>query len=1130
MVTMRRAKREFLILPVAKSNNFVSVSGDLSSESERAQPENMPRRTRMARGAPRGFRNLPRAHKLVLWLSWLGLFFMAVYTVTVGVALLQPGYRLVDRIGSFFLIFAFGFIVIHGIGYTNSMLKAMWGYRETRSRMFAELGTPRVACIVACFNEPPEVLAETVGALMALNYTNKEVVILDDSTKAESQQGARKIARRYGIECIQRTNRRGYKAGAINDYLAQSDAEFLAIFDADALPVANFLSDVVPQIQENPKLAFVQTPQFYANTDVSYVALAAARQQNVFYEYICEGKSVSRAAFCCGTNVIFRRAALEDVGGFDEKSVTEDFATSFDMHLKGWDSLYLNRVFVYLLAPENLAAYFTQQSRWSFGTLGTARHIFAEFFKHPRSLRLGQWWEYFLSATYYWVGWVNFIFMCLPIAYIFFGIKPLQQDTFTYIAVFIPYFLFSLNMFYVGMEARGFPLNQMVLGQQIGFISFPVHMSSAISSLLGRKRPFGVTPKGVGGRVAWSALWFQIAMLLLSLAAFVWGIWSWIGGYQRDGVAVLLNAFWALYHVWMLSSIFTLNKPVRAGAINKAFFDDSRGEPSPLPLEPLRGVRNPITPSRVIGVLTLLMLAGVGVIGWSALSWLNAPEYPVNVSILDRTFGKNGGEHRALSWTLNFLKVRHQPNFGPSAGQSQHTQYDAAQDYYGFVPDPKRLAIDPTKAADYLASGRDRPLPTTIETPGALYLADTYGEFTQYEARADKYVRFRAPRRGLSAEEIHSIDGFARAGGLVIGEWNTLGYPTRPGNFIAPAQLEAATQTQRERVTNIERVRIPNARRALRKVETGDNFKAIRDARGHLEDERGALIDARAKLDGLKNSVFYNAVQYRQAQAARQLEGILHVHYDGWYGRYVENFAEEERYDNALWKSVRAYVSAKAGRPTNPSGRGFVFYPDGPSEVFNPKTQALEPSPFGKPIAILEDELGNQLQAGLTSHVAILRHSTDPKVKNDALLNGVGDRIPGRYWFDVVTPQPGARVLSYYHLEIKAAAGQRLRKAGFPAKYLINGGTRVSLPAAVAWRDGDDSRGQLRSLYFAGNVANYLQVPELVQKYPVLGGVDQLISGRYGDYSSQFFWQYYQPIMRNVFAETPRIRYKSSGK
>jgi cellulose synthase (UDP-forming) len=177
-----------------------------------------------------------------------------------------------------------------------------------------------------------------------------------------------------------------------------------------------------------------------------------------------------------------------DSGGFDETNVTEDFATSFIMHSRGWDSLYLNRTYVYSLAPENLAAYFTQQSRWSFGTLGTSRLFIKTFVKNPRALRFGQWWEYFLSATYYWVGWVNFFFILLPLLYLFFNIKPLRQDVLTYLLVFLPYMLFTLNMFYTGMGSRGYRLSETVLGQQIGFISFPIHMSSAVAGVLGQKR------------------------------------------------------------------------------------------------------------------------------------------------------------------------------------------------------------------------------------------------------------------------------------------------------------------------------------------------------------------------------------------------------------------------------------------------------------------------------------------------------------------------------------------------------------------------------------------------------------------------------------------------------------------
>ena len=114
-----KARREALSTQVALRDKFVAVDGDLRSEPKIAPRSSVGRRTRMARGAPRGFRHLPRARKLILSLTWLGLFFMAIYAVTVGVALLRPGYTLADRIGSLALIFGFAFIVVHGVGYSQ---------------------------------------------------------------------------------------------------------------------------------------------------------------------------------------------------------------------------------------------------------------------------------------------------------------------------------------------------------------------------------------------------------------------------------------------------------------------------------------------------------------------------------------------------------------------------------------------------------------------------------------------------------------------------------------------------------------------------------------------------------------------------------------------------------------------------------------------------------------------------------------------------------------------------------------------------------------------------------------------------------------------------------------------------
>jgi cellulose synthase (UDP-forming) len=563
-VVREGAREDVPVVPITAAGAPVAVEG--AREGSRTFGEyGAPQKTEPRRATP--------GQNRILAFTWLGVASMCVYTLAMLLAFFAPGYTLGDRIASFFLMFGVLFILMHGLGYANSMIKASYGYSEVKRRIFTPQAAPLVDCLVATFNEPPEVVEETVAAMVALDYPNKRVVILDDSTKEESREAVRAIGLRYNVLVVQRTNRRGYKAGAINDYIKGSNAEYVAVFDADALPVHNFLRDIVPIAEESPKLAFVQTPQHYANTDRSAVAMGASRQQAVFYEYICEGKAASRAAFCCGTNVVFRRAALLDVGGFDENSVTEDFSTSLNLHLKGYDSAYYNQIYVYSMAPETLPAYFTQQSRWAFGSVGAFRKVMGSMLRGGLKMRPGQWWEYFLSSTYYFVGWVNFIFMLLPIIYVFGNIKPLRQDVFTYLAIFVPYLLFTMNMFYQGMEARGYSVRDTLLGQQINFACFPVHMSAAVAGIFGMKRPFGVTPKGgEGGKATWLSLWPQLLMLVLSAAAFVWGTYKYVVGLDRNTAAIIINSLWALYHAFLLSGIFRLNKSLRARPVNERSF------------------------------------------------------------------------------------------------------------------------------------------------------------------------------------------------------------------------------------------------------------------------------------------------------------------------------------------------------------------------------------------------------------------------------------------------------------------------------------------------------------------------------------------------------------------------------
>ena len=1100
-------------------------------------------------------RPVTRTQQRVLAFTWLGIFSMAIYGLFMGDSFLNPNYTLPDRIASLFLIFGLLFILIHGFGYANSMLKAAAGYHELRQRVFSPVTAPRVVCLVACFNEPAQVLEETVAALASLDYPNKHIVILDDSTKEETREATRALALKYGASVKQRTNRRGYKAGAINDFInsPECDADFLAIFDADALPAHNFLRDMVPVIEENPRLAFVQTPQYYANTNVSGVALAAMRQQAVFYEYICEGKSYSRAMFCCGTNVVFRRAALLDVKGFDESSVTEDFATSLRLHMKGYDSTYYNQVYVYSLAPETLSAYFTQQSRWALGSCGMIWRVLGSLIRHPRSMRIGQWWEYYLSSSYYWVGWVNFIFMLLPMMYIFFRIQPLKADVFSYAAIFIPYFLFTMNMFYLGMEERGYRLGDMLLGQQIGFLCFPIHMSAAVSGVLGLKRPFGVTPKGKGGKLGWLGLLPQLIMMVLSGLAFLWGMYLYFSGPERATSAIVINSVWALYHVVLLSGMFRLNRRV-VSTESKAHFEREPAravsadgsQAVPASAAGGAGVFAPGGAARPVGksapalrrksggrLAFFMSIASVVIIVaglFTMCHWWFSPGLPINVYIVDRTAGRDYQEHRSLSWTLNFIKAHKSDDLNPSESTHPHSDYRFAEDFYGFIPGSAVNAKDdPDHEGDLLVGGTDRPIPNDLNPKAAVFLADTYGEFVEWDPGQAKFVRYRDPTRGVLPEEVDNIQKFYDKEGLLVAEWNTIGYPTLPGQDFDSGTLKQGILDVKKGLAFIRDVELPKRKADLQKAQASGNKALVTVLEGQVAQSQDALQKQQASLNQLLQQQAQSGNYNAQLDAQRRLEKMLHVHYQGWYGRYVDKFQDEHEFDFRLWKNVNNFVKSRfpSGQPTGP---GFVFYRDGPSEVADPQdAHKLQPNPFSEPIVILQDELPD----GPTTHLADIHRTDKDGDRDDPLLKDVSPVVPCRFWFDLVQPAAGSKVLANYQLRVKKSAGDRLAGQNFPGQIVpqSDGTDLLIFPAAVAYYDsgagGADATAssELRSFYFAGDASDYTLVSKVTEAFPSTGGIAYALGHRFGSFPTQYYWNYYEPFVHNIM-ETPRIQYE----
>jgi cellulose synthase (UDP-forming) len=488
----------------------------------------------------------------------VGAMSLCVYFITRAIYFAYADYSIIEKVWSLIILVAEGYILLHAFGYILSVFKVSYEYNLPHIENYDFRKAPTVAVVIAERHEPKLILDETINTLINLDYPHKNIYILDDSSEPKFQHQADNLVQKYGIHVYRRSERHGAKAGILNDFLKNAQEKYIAIFDADQNPMPNFLKQIIPIIESDKKIAFIQTPQFYTNINASTVSKGATFQQVIFYENICEGKSMTDAMFCCGTNVLFRKEALEKVGYFDEESITEDFSTSIKFHCAKYKSFYYNHVAAFGMAPETLSAYFKQQTRWACGTISVFYKLIKLLFKNPSQLTLAQWWEYFLSGSYYFIGWAFFFLMLGPIAFLIFNIPAFFLSPEIYLTVFVPYFLFSLLIFYSTMTKRHYHFSQIYYGVVLGILSFPILMKAAVYGLINKKIGFVITTKGQKDTLPLKALWPYFAMIFLNMIAFIFGFYRIYKGENIYAIAV--NMFWVLYHLFLLFHIFIFNQ------------------------------------------------------------------------------------------------------------------------------------------------------------------------------------------------------------------------------------------------------------------------------------------------------------------------------------------------------------------------------------------------------------------------------------------------------------------------------------------------------------------------------------------------------------------------------------------
>ena len=407
-----------------------------------------------------------------------------------------------------------GLLFIYGINFFYLTYVA-WRDREIQYELPAIESWPRVTVQLPVYNEV-YVIQRLIDAAAQLDYPPErlDIQVLDDSDDETSQIAQQWVdyyaSQGVKITYVHRTDRQGYKAGALAAGMKQAEGEYFAIFDADFIPPADFLRRTIPHFQ-NPKIAFIQTRWAHINRD--YSLLTALQSLSIDAHFMVEQYARFRSDFIFnfnGTGGVWRRTAIEDAGGWTAESLTEDLDLSYRAHLQGWQALYLRNVEVPGELPVSFSAYRRQQHRWASGSLQCAQRLLPQIWNKKLPLAKK------IAATLHLTGYgVHLLLFALALLYpmilalsqryphliALFGIAVLFNAT-----AFAPTMFFVIAQRQLG-RGRWRQLPAILFISILGVGMMLNSISAALHVLRDRKSPFERTPKF--GEVTKSQDWTQ---------------------------------------------------------------------------------------------------------------------------------------------------------------------------------------------------------------------------------------------------------------------------------------------------------------------------------------------------------------------------------------------------------------------------------------------------------------------------------------------------------------------------------------------------------------------------------------------------------------------------------------------
>lgn len=407
---------------------------------------------------------------------------------------------------------------------------------------------PEVDVFVTTCGEPVSLLEKTLKGCIAMKYQGrKNIYLLDDAPTPEM----RELAQVLGVSYLTREGRENAKAGNLNAALSKTHGTLIAVFDADMVPRPDFLLKTAALMTNG--VAYVQTPQHFQNFDLFQKAFSGKKpipnEQDFFYRSIEPARNASNAVILAGSNMLLRRKALQEIGGFATGTLTEDFATGIELTKRGYKTCAIAEPLADGLAPESFGALIRQRKRWATGCIQAGKRTGLLF---QKGLTLSQRLSYLIAVSFWYFPIKRIVYMAMPLLFALCDLSVMRCDPLFSAIFWLPMFLLtSFGVLYSSEHTR-------TVGWSMLYETCltPFLLVTVLRTTFGHgAKNFEVTDKS--GRREWKALWLLPFAIAAALNA--WGLIAAVQRSISEGtwLYTLLIA-WIAYHLYLSLCAFLM--------------------------------------------------------------------------------------------------------------------------------------------------------------------------------------------------------------------------------------------------------------------------------------------------------------------------------------------------------------------------------------------------------------------------------------------------------------------------------------------------------------------------------------------------------------------------------------------